>query len=102
MSGTATLPSERAARMIAAARAALAARADEVNDINVFPVADGDTGINMLLTATAVEEAAAATTGLPRAERCAALARAALMGARRQQRHDPLAARARRGRRPRP
>lgn len=81
MSGTATLPSERAARVIAAARAALAARADEVNDINVFPVADGDTGINMLLTATAVEEAAAATTGLPRAERCAALARAALMGA---------------------
>ncbi len=82
MSGTAIVSGERVTRVISGARAALAARADEVNDLNVFPVADGDTGTNMLLTTVAVEEAAAATTSLPRRERCAALSRAALMGSR--------------------
>ncbi len=82
MSGTAIVSGERVTRVISGARAALAARADEVNDLNVFPVADGDTGTNMLLTVAAVEEAAAATTSLPRRERCAALSRAALMGSR--------------------
>ncbi|MGE3138665.1 MAG: DAK2 domain-containing protein, partial [Thermoleophilia bacterium] len=83
--GTATAPpapAEAVVRALTAARAALAARSAEVDDINVFPVADGDTGVNMLRTAAAVEEAALATTGLPRPERCAALARAALVGAR--------------------
>ena len=82
MSGAATVPGERVARVAGAARAALEARAGEVDDLNVFPVADGDTGTNMLLTALAVEEAAVATPGLPRPERCRALARAALTGAR--------------------
>ncbi len=82
MSVTAIVSGERVTRVISGARAALAARADEVNDLNVFPVADGDTGTNMLLTTAAVEEAAAATTSLPRRERCAALSRAALMGSR--------------------
>ncbi|HMN98777.1 MAG TPA: DAK2 domain-containing protein [Miltoncostaeaceae bacterium] len=72
---------ERLAEAVGRARAALAARADEVDLLNVFPVADGDTGVNMLRTATAVDEAARSTTGLPRAARCDALARAALMGA---------------------
>ncbi len=82
MSGSATASGERLVRVVAAARAALEARAGEIDDLNVFPVADGDTGTNMLITAVAVEEAAAATTGLPWPERCAALARAALLGAR--------------------
>jgi DAK2 domain fusion protein YloV len=82
MSGSATASGERLVRVVGAARAALEARAGEIDDLNVFPVADGDTGTNMLITAVAVEEAAAATTGLPLPERCAALARAALMGAR--------------------
>jgi DAK2 domain fusion protein YloV len=82
MSGPATASGERLARVAGAARAALEARAGEVDDLNVFPVADGDTGANMLLTALAVEESAGATSGLPRPERCRALARAALMGAR--------------------
>ena len=73
---------ERVGRAIGAARAALEARAAEIDDLNVFPVADGDTGGNMLATAVAVERAAVATAGLPRVERCAALARAALVGAR--------------------
>ena len=72
---------ERLAEAVGRARAALAARADEVDLLNVFPVADGDTGVNMLRTATAVDEAARATRGLPRSARCDALARAALMGA---------------------
>ena len=82
MSGPATASGERLVRVVGAARAALEARAGEIDDLNVFPVADGDTGTNMLITAVAVEQAAAATTGLPWPERCAALARAALMGAR--------------------
>jgi DAK2 domain fusion protein YloV len=80
MSGPA-VSEERLAEAVGRARAALAARADEVDLLNVFPVADGDTGVNMLRTATAVDEAARSTSGLPRAARCDALARAALMGA---------------------
>ena len=34
--------------------AELEARREEVNDLNVFPVADGDTGDNMALTLRAV------------------------------------------------
>jgi DAK2 domain fusion protein YloV len=82
MTGPVMASDERVGRAIGAARAALEARAAEVDDLNVFPVADGDTGSNMLATAAAVERAALATAGLPRAERCAALARAALVGAR--------------------
>jgi dihydroxyacetone kinase-like predicted kinase len=36
------------------ALAELEARREEVNDLNVFPVADGDTGDNMALTLRAV------------------------------------------------
>lgn len=59
-----------------AARDALAARVDEVNDINVFPVADGDTGTNLLLTISAVADAAADGADLE------GIARAALTAAR--------------------
>src|SRR3954452_16041587 len=40
--------------VVAGALAALDARRQEVNDLNVFPVADGDTGDNMVLTMRAV------------------------------------------------
>ena len=79
--GPAAVSEEHLAEAVGRARAALAARADEVDLLNVFPVADGDTGVNMLRTASAVDEAARSTTDLPRAARCDALARAALMGA---------------------
>ena len=42
--------------VVAAALAHLEARRQEVNDLNVFPVADGDTGDNMALTLRAVLE----------------------------------------------
>ena len=36
--------------LVAGALAHLESRREEVNDLNVFPVADGDTGDNMVLT----------------------------------------------------
>ncbi len=70
---------------------ALEARRDEVNDLNVFPVADGDTGDNMVLTLRAVlqeldrlAEASEQRTidDLGRDEIVGSVARAALLGAR--------------------
>ena len=40
--------------LVEAGLAALEERREEVNDLNVFPVADGDTGDNMVLTLRAV------------------------------------------------
>ena len=40
--------------LVEAGLAALEARREEVNDLNVFPVADGDTGDNMAMTLRAV------------------------------------------------
>ena len=72
----------RLAGVIGAARAALEARVREINDLNVFPVADGDTGTNMLLSVQAVEAAAQGLAGTSTADRCEAIARAALLGGR--------------------
>src|SRR3954465_8821006 len=74
-------------RVISSAYASLEARRQEVNDLNVFPVADGDTGDNMAMTLRAVMEELDRLDGQPvdevgRTELVQALARAALMGAR--------------------
>src|SRR6201989_1826547 len=74
-------------RVVSSALASLEARRQEVNDLNVFPVADGDTGDNMAMTLRAVlEELARVDEGAPdevgRTALVQALARAALMGAR--------------------
>jgi uncharacterized protein len=74
-------------RVITSAYASLEARRQEVNDLNVFPVADGDTGDNMAMTMRAVMEELDRLDGLEvdevgRTELVQALARAALMGAR--------------------
>src|SRR6476660_7813060 len=42
--------------VVEGALAALESRRQEINDLNVFPVADGDTGDNMVLTMRAVVE----------------------------------------------
>jgi DAK2 domain fusion protein YloV len=77
--------------LLAAGLAALEDRREEVNDLNVFPVADGDTGDNMVLTLRAVlaelDRLATATEGrsiddIGREEIVASVARAALLGAR--------------------
>jgi DAK2 domain fusion protein YloV len=74
-------------RVISSAYASLEARRQEVNDLNVFPVADGDTGDNMAMTLRAVMEELDRLDGLEvdevgRTALVQALARAALMGAR--------------------
>jgi DAK2 domain fusion protein YloV len=74
-------------RVISSAYASLEARRQEVNDLNVFPVADGDTGDNMAMTMRAVMEELDRLDQLDvdevdRTELVQALARAALMGAR--------------------
>ena len=74
-------------KVIAAACGELDRRRDEVNDLNVFPVADGDTGDNMAMTMRSVLDELNGMNGLPldtigRDELVAAVARAALLGAR--------------------
>jgi len=74
-------------RVVEAALAELEARRQEVNDLNVFPVADGDTGDNMALTLRAVVEELNTMNGQPidvigRDQIVTAVARAALLGAR--------------------
>jgi dihydroxyacetone kinase-like predicted kinase len=68
--------------MVAAAHAAVKAQVARINDLNVYPVPDGDTGTNMLLTLGSVlNETAGKSYGSPE-EASRACARAALMGAR--------------------
>ena len=74
-------------RVVAAACAELESRRSEVNDLNVFPVADGDTGDNMAMTMRAVLDELDSLNGrmideIGRDELVAAVARAALLGAR--------------------
>jgi DAK2 domain fusion protein YloV len=56
--------------------------ADEINALNVFPVADADTGTNMLFTMRAAQAEADSATGGDVTDIAAALARGALNGAR--------------------
>ena len=76
---------------VAGALAHLESRRQEVNDLNVFPVADGDTGDNMALTLRAVLEELDRLLGtdgqrtideIGREEIVQSVARAALLGAR--------------------
>src|SRR5215212_973938 len=74
-------------RVVAAALNELENRRQEVNDLNVFPVADGDTGDNMALTMRAVVEELdklddSAIDEFGRDAIVTAVARAALLGAR--------------------
>jgi DAK2 domain fusion protein YloV len=74
---------------VAGALAHLESRREEINDLNVFPVADGDTGDNMALTLRAVLAeldrllaAGDAIDEIGREEIVHSVARAALLGAR--------------------
>jgi DAK2 domain fusion protein YloV len=78
---------ERFRKVVAAACAQLEARRQEVNDLNVFPVADGDTGDNMTQTLRAVMHELDRLNGEPvdkigRDVIVETVARAALLGAR--------------------
>ena len=62
-------------------RDALGTHRDVINQLNVYPVPDGDTGTNMALTLeTVVAEVSAAGEGM--AEVCGAISHGSLMGAR--------------------
>jgi DAK2 domain fusion protein YloV len=76
---------------VAGALAHLESRREEVNDLNVFPVADGDTGDNMVLTLRAVlaeldrlqgSDTTRTVDEIGREEIVQSVARAALLGAR--------------------
>src|SRR5215210_939188 len=74
-------------RVVAASLSELENRRGEVNDLNVFPVADGDTGDNMAMTLRAVLEELDRMNGqlideIGRDKIVAGVARAALLGAR--------------------
>jgi uncharacterized protein len=77
----------RVRSLLAAGLAALEERREEVNALNVFPVADGDTGDNMVLTLRATLDeldrlAVASGDDIGRDQIVASVARAALLGAR--------------------
>src|SRR4051794_13312401 len=74
-------------RVVAASLSELESRRGEVNDLNVFPVADGDTGDNMAMTMRSVLDELDRMNGqlideIGRDRIVAAVARAALLGAR--------------------
>ena len=60
----------------------LESRIDEINSLNVFPVPDGDTGINMFLTLQSATEAVKDDSSTSAAEISSKAAMGALMGAR--------------------
>jgi DAK2 domain fusion protein YloV len=68
--------------VVAAAHAALKAQAARINALNVYPVPDGDTGTNMLLTLESILKEASGASYKDHQEASKAGARAALMGAR--------------------
>ena len=68
--------------LFSAATRWLEAHRERVNSINVFPVPDGDTGTNMLLTMRAAMEGADSCTDTSAGAMMAAMSHGALMGAR--------------------
>ena len=73
---------ERARELGRAAFQTLEANRRRIDDLNVYPVPDGDTGTNLTETARAIMEVLEASTAADRAVLAKELTRAALMGAR--------------------
>jgi DAK2 domain fusion protein YloV len=73
---------EAVRRIVDAALAALEANRARIDDLNVYPVPDGDTGTNLTMTVRAVDEAVDATSAANRQSLARDVARGALMGAR--------------------
>jgi len=69
-------------RLVEGARAAIEAQRSHIDDLNVYPVPDGDTGTNLTLTVRAIDEALQKHGADDRAGLAHEVARAALMGAR--------------------
>ena len=73
---------ERLLALVRGAVAAIDQSRARIDDLNVYPVPDGDTGTNLALTAHAVVEALEASDAADRAALARETSRAALMGAR--------------------
>jgi len=69
-------------RVVGAALASLEASRARIDDLNVYPVPDGDTGTNLTMTMRAVDEAVDSTSAASRRSLARDVARGALMGAR--------------------
>ena len=74
--------SSRLTDMIRATTKALEANRDPINALNVFPVPDGDTGTNMLLTLRSIVEALPINSNDSANSVAKSIARSALLGAR--------------------
>jgi DAK2 domain fusion protein YloV len=72
----------RSRAVVGGARAAIEAARDQINDQNVYPVPDGDTGTNLSLTVGAIADALAAADEASPAAVAALVRRSALMGGR--------------------
>jgi uncharacterized protein len=72
----------RARELVAGARAAIEAHRRRIDDLNVYPVPDGDTGTNLTLTVRAIDDALAKDGAADRPALAHEISRAALMGAR--------------------
>jgi DAK2 domain fusion protein YloV len=73
---------DRVRELVGGALASIEANRQRIDDLNVYPVPDGDTGTNLTLTVRAVAEALAADGPDDRPGLAHELSRAALMGAR--------------------
>ncbi len=69
-------------KIVDGALASLEASRQRIDDLNVYPVPDGDTGTNLTMTVRAVSEAVEQTSAASRQSLARDIARGALMGAR--------------------
>jgi DAK2 domain fusion protein YloV len=69
-------------KVVDAALASLEANRARIDDLNVYPVPDGDTGTNLTMTVRALDEAIDSTSAANRQSLARDVARGALMGAR--------------------
>jgi fatty acid kinase len=72
----------RVRQLVDGARLAIEAHRARIDDLNVYPVPDGDTGTNLTLTVRAISESLAGEGPEDRAGLAKEVSRAALMGAR--------------------
>jgi uncharacterized protein len=73
---------EAVEKLVDAALASLEANRRRIDDLNVYPVPDGDTGTNLTMTVRAVADAVDHTSAASRQSLARDVARGALMGAR--------------------
>ncbi len=73
---------EAVQQVIASALASLEASRQRIDDLNVYPVPDGDTGTNLTMTVRAVAQAVQESSASDRPSLARDVARGALMGAR--------------------